>query len=134
VKRSKSVKSKQIVMLSDDGELPGYDVDEYNDLIHEARQKLDRLCRFSGEQMENSVGSGDEVVDWREERAQVIKNLDRYSRQAFQVILKLAKLIHEVRDSRVMIERCDVEHAAKVLARRKRSKAELKALHQHERS
>ena len=118
--KKKSVKPREIVLLSDYGEVPAYRVDEYADILCEARQKFDRLCTFSNVQMEELAGSDKKNPDWEMERARAIKALDRYSREAFGVICSMSKLIHAVRDLKTTVELCDVELSAKKLARRKR--------------
>jgi len=122
MKHGKSTKPNEIIMLSDMGELPAYYVDEFRDLVCEARRRFDRLDRFSDDQLEEVFTSDRKVVDWTAERAKAIKALDRYSREAFQIISKLTELIHSVRDSKSLIELCDADHAAKKLARQKGQK------------
>ena len=68
------------------------------------------------------------VDDWESERKKAMKALDRYSHESFGAICELYELIHEVRDTKEIVELCDADHAAKRRSRQKRLKLELKKL------
>ena len=95
-------------------------------MIREADRKLGRLMKFSGDMLEDDCDR--EVLDWKTERARAVKMMDRYSKDAFKIIVQLAKLIHAVRDSKRLIELCDAECVGKMRARQKLSNAELAVL------
>jgi hypothetical protein len=69
-------------LMSDYGELPEYNVDEYADRLTVARRKFDRLCRFSLDEHE-AFHSKLMKADWEAEKKRSAKALNRWQRETF---------------------------------------------------
>lgn len=87
----------RFALMSDYGELPEYNVDEYADQLTVARRQFDRLCGFS---LDEQVAFGietDETVDWEGEMKRRAKVLGRWQRETFGVMSELLTLVNQIR-------------------------------------
>jgi hypothetical protein len=128
-RKTKIRKQKRPELLSDDGQLPGYRVEDFVDILKLARRKFDKLCEFSWDELEDGTSDDQDCeIDWVAKREKAIKKLDRWSCLSFAALHELFKLIHDVRDTQELLQVCSVDHAAKEQVRSKRSKSELRKL------
>jgi hypothetical protein len=103
----------RVRLMSDHGELPGYNVDDYADRLTVARRKFDRLCRFSLDEHETSFESGGKQLDWGAERKRRREVLDRWLRDTYAVMGELLKLFHQVRNDQTVLEVFSLEHSSR---------------------
>jgi hypothetical protein len=122
------------MLLSDLGQLPGFNVEDYNDLLRPARRRFDRLCSFTTGKCEESIDGVAKHVDWEGRRRHAIAALDRWERESFAISVALVKIVQHARDSRVLLQLRSAEHQAKCEARIKRKSSDLRKLKEHERS
>jgi hypothetical protein len=95
----------RFALMSDYGEFPEYNVDEYADRLAVARRKFDRLCRFSLDEHEASSFEADEKsIDWESEKRRRAEVLDRWRRETFGVMSELLSLLHQVRHDETVLE------------------------------
>ncbi|MEH2565593.1 hypothetical protein V1289_005220 [Bradyrhizobium sp. AZCC 2289] len=117
----------RVALLSDYGELPEYNVDEYADRLTVARRKFDRLCRFSlGEHEASSLESDDDPISWRMEGKRREEILDRWQKETFAVLTELLNLLHEVRHDATVLDIFLLERSTSrgVASKRKRYDAD----------
>jgi hypothetical protein len=100
-------------LMSDYGELPGYNVDDYADRLNAARRKFDRLCKFSFDEHEASFEDGGERIDWDLERKKKGKALDRWLKDTYAVLGELLKLFHQLRDDQEVLDIFSLEKSSR---------------------
>jgi hypothetical protein len=120
--QAKTQHADDITLISDIGELPGYNTDEYRDRVNSARRKFDRLIAFTSDEFEVSFEEHKGRIDWEAKRNEKIKALDRWSRDTFGVIREL--LFHQLGDDKTLLEVCSLDRSTKKETRSKRLRSE----------
>jgi hypothetical protein len=100
-------------LISDYGELPGYNVDDYADHLTAARRKFDRLCKFSFDENEAIFESSGERIDWDLERKKKREALVRWLRDTSAVLGELLKLFYQLRDDQTVLDVVTLEQSSR---------------------
>jgi hypothetical protein len=101
------------ILISDYGELPGDNVDEYVDRLTAARRKFDRLWEFSLDEHEALIESGGERIDWDLERKKTGQALDRWLRDTSAVMGELLKLFFQLRGDKAVLDVVSLEQSSR---------------------
>ena len=96
-------------LLSDVGNLPGYDVDEFAVHVEVAIRKLVKLKTHADSRLQEE----EFFENLAEQRRAALKDLNKWSSQTFEVMRELYPLVYKIRESQTMLEICDAERLAK---------------------
>jgi predicted nucleotidyltransferase len=100
----------RIAILSEYGEIPEYNVDEYADRLTAAKRKFDRLCQFALDEHEAVLfETDDDPINWGLEIEKRAKALKRWQREIVGVLRELVKVLHEVRRDEALLVFFDEE-------------------------
>jgi hypothetical protein len=111
----------RLALMSEYGELPEYNVDEYADRLTVARRKFDRLCRFSLDEHEESFDD-EATIDWEVEKKRRGQVLNQWQRETFGVMAELLRLIHQVRCDQTVLDVFLLERSTDKVAHRRSKK------------